>query len=294
MRRLLYFCQSLPKEAAVKRSPKNTMTKEEVIAGIKEIAARMGRTPLYPEARHALKISKDRFESLCDNYTRALRECQLEPSHKNLATPMRDHFRKWAAAVRELGRIPSADEYEVHSQCCRNALRRRCRSWTNVPRVMKSYGEKNNQWEEWADVLEIIEAAEAKERQVAAMREGMSTEQRWSLPDAPSYGEPIVSPAMAHAPMNEQGVLVLFGCLAADLGYMITRVQTAFPDCEAVRRADGARWQRVRIELEFESRNFQRHGHDPAGCDLIVCWEHTWKECPVRVLELRKYVKSSR
>jgi len=30
--------------------------------------------------------------------------------------------------------------------------------------------------------------------------------------------------------------------------------------------------------------------HDPAACDLIVCWEHNWPECPLEVIELRSVV----
>jgi hypothetical protein len=67
-------------------------------------------------------------------------------------------------------------------------------------------------------------------------------------------------------------------------------MQTAFPDCEALRRVDGGWWQRVRIEIEYQSLNFLKHRHDPKGCDLIVCWEHNWPECPVEVLELRKAI----
>jgi hypothetical protein len=47
------------------------------------------------------------------------------------------------------------------------------------------------------------------------------------------------------------------------------------------------RWESVRIEFEYRSRNFHEHGHDPAGCDVVVCWEHDWPGCPVEVLELR-------
>jgi hypothetical protein len=50
------------------------------------------------------------------------------------------------------------------------------------------------------------------------------------------------------------------------------------------------RLQRVKIELEYQSRNFLKHMHDLAGCDLIVCWEHNWPECPLEVLELRKEI----
>jgi hypothetical protein len=42
--------------------------------------------------------------------------------------------------------------------------------------------------------------------------------------------------------------------------------------------------------VEFESRNFLRHGNDPKKCDVIVCWIHNWPECPLEVVELRKVV----
>ena len=45
------------------------------------------------------------------------------------------------------------------------------------------------------------------------------------------------------------------------------------------------------IEFEATSRNFKVHKHDPNKCNLIVCWEHNWKECPnnIDVLELKQF-----
>ena len=73
---------------------------------------------------------------------------------------------------------------------------------------------------------------------------------------------------------------------------MALRFQPGFPDCEALREVARGVWQRVRIEFEFESRNFLRHRHKPNGCELIVCWKHNWKECPkgLEVIELRKEI----
>jgi hypothetical protein len=42
------------------------------------------------------------------------------------------------------------------------------------------------------------------------------------------------------------------------------------------RHADVELGRRVRIEFEFRSKSFHDHGHDPAGCDLVVCWKHDW------------------
>lgn len=93
--------------------------------------------------------------------------------------------------------------------------------------------------------------------------------------------------AMQHAPVNEQGVVLLFGMVAEELGFLIETVETGFPDCEGKRRAGDGTWHRVRIEFEFRSGAFRIHRHDPAGCDLIVCWTHDWRDCPLEVLELK-------
>jgi hypothetical protein len=93
---------------------------------------------------------------------------------------------------------------------------------------------------------------------------------------------------LAHAPTNEMGVVFLFGAMVRDLGYVVTLLQAEFPDCEALRQVKEDRWQRVRIEFEFESLNFVKHGHDVKGCDMIICWKHNWPDCPVEVVELSK------
>jgi len=97
-----------------------------------------------------------------------------------------------------------------------------------------------------------------------------------------------------HAPLNECGVVLLFGMVARELGYVVESVTPGFPDCEAKRRVDEPNdvWERVRIEFEYESRNFALHGHDAAGCELIVCWRHNWPDSPLEVLELKAVLPS--
>lgn len=96
-------------------------------------------------------------------------------------------------------------------------------------------------------------------------------------------GLPLVGRSMLLEPVNEQGVVLLFGEMARELGFVIERVGTEFPDCVAAKKV-GGEWKTVRIEFEFLSSRFD---HDPAGCDLVVCWEHDWKGCPVEVMELK-------
>lgn len=115
---------------------------------------------------------------------------------------------------------------------------------------------------------------------------------QWAKGAGVVFGAPINFRGLRHAPTNEQGVVYLFGMVSSELGLIVEAVQAAYPDCEAKRCVDNRRdrWQRVRIEFEFVSSNFREHGHDPAGCDLIVCWEHDWRECPLEVIELRSVI----
>jgi len=112
------------------------------------------------------------------------------------------------------------------------------------------------------------------------------------LADRPLLGAPTRWPGMTHAPVNEMGVLMLFGMMAMQLGFVIESVQAAFPDCLAKIEVEPGRWQYLRIEFEYESRAFQEHWHDAQQCDMIVCWKHNWKGCPphLQVLELSKLV----
>jgi hypothetical protein len=101
------------------------------------------------------------------------------------------------------------------------------------------------------------------------------------------YGDFINFRGLQHAPLNEQGVVFLFGMICRELGYVVEIVKPGFPDCEAKREVRPGVWQRVRIEFEFRSRTFYSHGHDPDQCDVIVCWEDNWPNCPIEVLELK-------
>jgi hypothetical protein len=143
---------------------------------------------------------------------------------------------------------------------------------------------------------EARRAAEEGSRELMRMREeelgGGALARRGIKKDRPMMGEPFDRAPMTNAPVNEMGVMVLFGMLAVGLGLQVESVQGKFPDCVAKRQVAPGKWQYLRIEFEYESKNFKLHGHDPKGCDAIVCWRHNWKECPaeIEVVELSRLV----
>jgi hypothetical protein len=64
--------------------------------------------------------------------------------------------------------------------------------------------------------------------------------------DRPTYGDPIDFRGLRHEPVNEDGVVFLFGMVARELGYLVEAVQAGFPDCEAKLQIAPSKWQRVR------------------------------------------------
>jgi hypothetical protein len=97
------------------------------------------------------------------------------------------------------------------------------------------------------------------------------------------FGNKISFKSLSCAPVNELGVVYLFGVLHDTFDFQIESIQPGYPDCLARRRVGSNRWEEVRIEFEYESRSFKTHVHDPSGVDVIVCWVHNWKECPERI-----------
>jgi len=106
------------------------------------------------------------------------------------------------------------------------------------------------------------------------------------------FGPPLNFRELRHEPINEQGVVFLFGMVAREIGFLVEAVATGFPDCRAKRKTPSGRYEEVAIEFEFKASTFKQHRHDPARCDVLVCWENDWPDCPVDVIELREAIRS--
>ncbi len=103
-------------------------------------------------------------------------------------------------------------------------------------------------------------------------------------------GDVINYRGMVYGPANEMGVVALFSMICEELGFVIEEIKSGYPDCLARKRVARG-WERVAIEFEFKSSNFKLHGHDPRGCNLIVCWQHDWEESTVPVLALKPFIE---
>ena len=271
------------------------MSRSEIIAAIQKRAAELGHTPSFVElSRVFTHISHRRVVTLFKGYSDAIRAAGLEASGPGNKASMEELSADWAEIVRKLGRIPGVRDYERYSSFSKRPLLTRFRAWSEVPGGILAFLEKTSTAGEWDDVVNVIKkhleaTAEAGKRSTAGK---LWTSTPGVMPGRQEYGDPIMMvPGMANAPTTEMGVVLLFGMLARPLGFVVLQAQAAFPDCEVLRRMEQGRWQRMRIEFEMRSHSFLVHEHDPNGCDLVVCWEHNWPECPVEVLELKRVVE---
>jgi HNH endonuclease len=269
-----------------------SVTKEEVIAAMKESAATLGHAPSFPELRKLTQVILWDIRKNFGTYGRALQACGMQRHGGGYKLDMRALFVDWAEATRSLRKPPTMFEYEEQGKTSCRALMRRCGGWSNVPIRMLEYARQEGLKEEWSDVLDITATYlqyPASRGRPSSLPTRMPTRPKIMV-DQPMYGAPLLTSPLTCAPINELGVVFLFGALAQQLGFAVIRIQPDFPDCEALRRVERERWQKSLIEFELESRNFQVHEHRVEDCDLIVCWNHNWPDCPLEVLELKSVV----
>lgn len=269
------------------------MTREEILAAIKGYAEKHGRVPSLRQFQAEMDIPHHRIEKHFGSWKDALKLCGMEPSQSGSRASVEDLFKDWTEVVRKLGRIPASGHYHLHGKYSVRPLINRFGAWSKVAAAMHAYTLREGLQDQYRDVMDIIarhhEDVMMAETESAPVRNGV-----WKAhlrAGQPVYGTPLGPSALACEPVSEGGVVFLFGMLAKELGFAVTRIHAEFPDCEALCRVEEGKWQKVRIEFEYASKNFVRHMHDPEGCDLIVCWVHDWPECGLEVIELRSEMK---
>ena len=266
-------------------SLQNTSNKEKIVEAIRKCAEKLGRRPTVYDLASLTGISHRTVQKYFGSWRAALLESGIDPGEMGPISK-EEVFISWAGVVRELKKIPTYFEYKRRGKFGDRVFRKRFGIWRNVPGNMLAYLREARLEKEWGDVMEVIvRHMRAEGRMAAGGRHA-------HVPGCPTYAPLMMDPVMVHEPSNENGVLVLFGMMAKELGFRIIRVQAQFPDCEAYCEVEPGKWQRVRIEFEYESRHFVDHGHDVGGCDLIVCWVNNWPECPLKVIELKKAVST--
>ncbi|MBX3381013.1 MAG: hypothetical protein KF805_13045 [Phycisphaeraceae bacterium] len=293
--------------------PASKPTPQQITDAIRELVLKLGRIPRRGEFYAQSGFREYTLRNVFPTWTEALHAAGFASRSNDPPRGRDDLLSDWGNVVRKLGRTPLKREYNALALTSWYFLRRRVSRWKAVPSAFREFAKHKP---EWNDVITFLDDDKSDESKPSLARHAglpapatalllqsrpeilhLKDELFRSLKQRPrseyaslAFGDPIDLRRLRNAPVNENGVILLFGMLAAELGLLIEAVQPGFPDCEARYQADDGKWRRLRIEFEYESRNFVLHGHNAECCDAIVCWKHNWEECPLLVVELSKLV----
>lgn len=265
----------------------NSWTRKSLIAALRDAAARNHGDVAIDKFMHQAGIGKT---TILRHFVRGWRELReaagLSSAHACSHPWYADEhlLEQLDAVIRELKRWPTWNELQSRTGISRGAMNKHFGSAAAMRTIY-------NAWKENPRAVPLRKPPDDPRAASFSSRTAprdSRREKRYIV-----TGDPCAMYEMTSAPINETGVILLFGMMCRDLDFRIDSVQQGFPDCDARRLLPGdpRLWQRLRIEFEYRSSNFRVHKHDPAGCDLIVCWEHDWPQSPVGVLELRRMVR---
>ena len=283
--------------------PKQRHTKESIVQTLQNVSSRLGRTVLSKKdvaAHVALSAINYHFGNLGNALKAAGLSCNKPGSTDGILRTRLTDDELFASLLRVeqlIGRAPNMSEYRGNGgEYSRVPYSRRFGSWDLV---LQHYAK-------WKADRGIASAAANRPFAEPGSDNGLAAQPAVEASDTRSqnrrphgprkapqlFGAPIDFRGLRHAPINEQGVVYLFGMVSRELGFSVEALQQGFPDCEGKYLHDKGRqlWAKARIEFEFRASNFREHCHDENGCDVIVCWENDWPDCPLRVVELKSEI----
>jgi len=268
-------------------------TKESLLDRLQEVADQLDKKSVSrSEFIRDTGISEWHVLKHFDSWNEFVSSAGLQPTDVSRIAD-NDLFEAMREAFLQEGLISTRTRFRKACRFSDYVYAKRWGTWSNVLLEFRRWVEQ-----ERPDFPYFEQLPTAAGVPVAATEPGasvpVSEKTSWAPSGGRLYGPVLNFRGLQHAPINEQGVVLLFGMVALELGFMVESVATGFPDCEAKRRVSRKddRWERVRIEFEFQSRNFRDHGHDPSQCDLVVCWEDNWSDCPVEILELKSAIEA--
>jgi hypothetical protein len=269
------------------------MTPDAIIEAVRNAALQSGGTISRAEFVQVSGICEYQIYRLFPGggWTEVLRLAGLH-RHPHDKDPLSDQMllAEFHRVATDLGEIPTWQRFDSLASISAGTVRKRFHGLQGTLKAYQAWLAANHPESPLVNVLHARSKHELPPSTLTLQT--ASARHSWMKREGVEFGKPLDFRGLRHAPINEQGVVYLFGIVSYELGLIVEAIQSGFPDCEAKRCVDANqdRWQRVRIEFEFRSRNFRDHGHDASQCDLIVCWEHDWPLCPIEVIELRSVI----
>ena len=275
--------------------PRKKHTKESIIQKLQNLSQHLGKAKLSKaDVQQVIPVSS--VSRLFGSLGNALEAAGLDRTiafehFKGRGNIISDDdlFQSLLVLENKLGREPHYYDNTAKGKYSSNPFRKRFGKWPDVLARYRKWkadrsaisADKYDSFNQIKETMEIL-----PEMREDAIKLTLSVDE--TTPKH-FYGEPINFRGLRHAPINEQGVVYLFGMVSRELGFYIEALQQGFPDCEGKYLHNKKRnlWAKARIEFEYKASHFREHGHDPNQCDFIVCWINDWPECPIKVIELK-------
>lgn len=236
--------------------------KKTVVDAIRKAAQTLGHPRSRAEFKAKSGITEYQVLQHFPSWREAVRAAGLEPDTSNIRLSDCELLVDWAEMVRRHRRIPTRDHYRREGKYSVGVFEKHFGPWSKVPSKFREFARNKPEWADVSALLPVVAPIETESSGMRTARGAMSegcpsvtvAQKRCAkLEDRPTHGNPIDFRGLRHQPVNEEGVVFLFGMVAKELGYMVEAIQAGFPDCEAKRQIEPGKWQRVRIEFEFES-----------------------------------------
>ena len=264
--------------------------RQKIIKEIKRIALENNLDTVSQRIfRQNSNISTCHIYRQFDSWTEAVELAGLKPDTSRKKKTVDELWQELLRVCIKLNEIPGRLKFERNSNFGGGIYTKKWGNWENALINFKEWLKIKKPSSKFINLFpEKEKIKKVSENKIKNIKDFV-----WQSKKGIVYGPPIDFRGLRHEPLNEQGVVFLFGKISEELGFSIEAIRTDYPDCDGKRLVNKNKnlWETVSIEFEYRSSNFLEHGHDPGKCDVIICWIHDWLECPLEVIELKEIIK---
>lgn len=263
--------------------------REKLINEIKHIAKENNLDTISQSFfKRKSNISENQISRNFDSWTEAVTLAGLKPDTSRVKKTDDELWEEFLRVCNKLNEIPGRSKFSRNTDFSSSIYIRRYRNWNNVLINFKKWLKIKHPSSKFINLLPDKE----KIKKYIPIKTEIPKDFVWQSIKNTYFGPPMNFRGLIYEPINEQGVIFLFGKISEEIGFNIEGLRSGFPDCEGTRLIDKNKnqWEPVFIEFEYNSKSFLDHGHDPSKCDVIICWVHDWLECPIEVIDLKKII----
>jgi hypothetical protein len=260
--------------------PKKAISQEECLKEIRRVANILNTNYISQRDfnKHS-KILSATIRSKFNSWEKALMISGLKPGKNFYKTiELKELANEFYEVAKRLSYIPSLNQMVHRGKFSERTYTRKFKKYSTFKAIVSKY---------------IVDEQLCKDKNIIHLFEIEAKNIKSDTPIQeirPHYeGKTLNFRHFAYTPTYENEVVSIFSAVAGELGFEIITIRDAFPDCKARRKSQNFRnrMQDCLIEFEFKSSDFVKHKHPIDGCNLVICWEHDWLECPIEVLNLK-------